>query len=119
MHIINAVEIMGRQVGIEFSLNDEGVASLNMGENNSLFFERREDTMVVSLARKLSGDPMSALERGFEKCAPENDPRMGLRVALFREDTLVVISKLEKYHLNAGMADQILPYLVGVMDEIV
>ena len=118
MHIINAVKTMGNQMGIDLALSDQGTASLNVGETDSLFIERDGDSLAVSLARKIQGDILPGLERGLMKCHPDREPRLGLRVALFREDTLVVISKLEKHHINAGMVEQILPYLFETMAEI-
>ena len=118
MHIINAVEALGRQMGIGIKLNDDGVCSLNIGETDSLFIERKEEILAISLARKINGDIMSCLEQGLELCHLKNDPRHGLRIALFREDTLVAICKLEKHHINAGMVEQILPYLFEVMNRI-
>ncbi|MBI9091380.1 MAG: hypothetical protein JEZ12_19385 [Desulfobacterium sp.] len=118
MHIINAVAALGRQMGIEIKLNDDGVCSLNIGETDSLFLERREDVLAVSMARKINGDVMPCLEQGLELCHLKNSPRHGLRIALFREDTLVAICKLEKHHIDAGMVEQILPYLFEVMNKI-
>lgn len=118
MHIINAVDALGRQMGVGIKLNDNGVCSLNVGETDSLFLERNEDALAISLARKINGDVISSLEQGLELCHLKNDPRHGLRIALFREDTLVAICKLEKHHINAGMVEQILPYLFEVMNKI-
>ncbi|MCK5098429.1 MAG: hypothetical protein KAR45_10025 [Desulfobacteraceae bacterium] len=118
MHIINAVSALGRQMDIDIRLNDDGLCSLNIGDTDSLFLERKEDILAISLARKVKGDVMHSLEQGLELCHLKNNPRYGIRIALFREDTIVVISKLEKHHINAGMVEQILPYLLEVMNKI-
>jgi type III secretion system chaperone SycN len=118
MHIINAVETLGKQMNIDIKLNDDGVCSLNVGEADSLFMERKDDVLAISLARKVQGDIMPVLEMGLELCHLKNDPRLGLRIALFREDTIVAICKLEKHHINAGMVEQILPYLFEVVNKI-
>lgn len=118
MHIINAVTAIGREIGIDLQLNDNGVCTLNVGESGSLFLERKDDILAVSLAQKIAGDPLPCLERGLGLCHLKNDPRMGLRVALFRNDTVVCICKLEKHHISAGMADQVLSYLFDTMKKI-
>lgn len=118
MHIINAVAALGQQMGIDLKLNPEGVCSLNIGKTDSLFLERKDDTLAISLARKINKEIIQCLERGLELCHLKNDPRHGLRVALFRNDTIVAILKLERHHINAGMTEQILPYLFDVMNKI-
>lgn len=118
MHITNAVDALGKQMGIELRLNDDGVCTLNIGDQDSLFLERKEDVLAASLARKIKGDVIPTLEKGFELCHPRNEPRLGLRIGLFREDTVVVICRLEKHHINAGMTEQVLPYLMEVMNKI-
>ena len=119
MHIISAVEALGKQMGVPLKLNDDGCASLNVGDQGSLFIERSQDTMAVSFARKLDMDVLPCLERGLELCRLKNEPRLGLRVGLFRNDTIVVVCKLEKHHINAGMTGQILPYLFETMEKII
>lgn len=118
MYIINAVSALGRQMGIDLRLNEKGLCSLNIGDTDSLFLERKEDILAISLARKLDHDVMNSLEQGLIQCHLKNNPRYGIRCALFREDTIVIISKLEKHHINAGMVEQILPYLIEVMNKI-
>lgn len=118
MHIINAMETIGKQLGLELKLDDNGVCSLNVGDTGSLFIERSLDTLAVSFAKKMSGDIQPCLERGLELCHLKNEPRLGLRVGMFRDDTIVAICKLEKHHIHAGMVDQILPYLFEVMEKI-
>ena len=42
MHIIKAVADLGRQMGIDLlKLNPDGVCTLNIGDTDSLFLERR------------------------------------------------------------------------------
>lgn len=118
MHITNAVKTLGKHMGIDLQLNDDGVCSLNIGDTDSLFLERREDVLAISLARKVNTNIIPCLERGLELCNLKNEPRFGLRIALFREDTIVAICKFEKHHINAGMAEQVLPYLMEIMDKI-
>lgn len=119
MHIVNAVDAFGRQMGINgLSLDEKGCLTLNIGEDGSLFLERKEDTLVVSFAKKAGPRVSEALKRGFELCHFKNEPRYNLRVGLFREDIIVCISKLEKHHVNAGMLNEAVPYLFEVMEKI-
>lgn len=117
MHIIKAVTDLGRQMGIELKLNPDGVCTLNIGDTDSLFLERRDEVLAISLARRVDKDQISCLERGLELCHLKNEPRHGLRISLFRENTLVATSKLERHHMDAGMTEQILPYLFEVMNS--
>lgn len=119
MQVTNAVEAMGKQMGVEIRLDPDGVCALNVGEDGSLFLEQRENRLGVSLARKIAGDPMPALTRGLELCHPRNSPMAGLRVGLFREDTVVALCCLGPHHIRAGMHEQVLPYLFNLMEKIV
>jgi len=119
MEITQAVEAMGQQMGIGIRLDHAGVCTLNAGEDSSLFLERRKDKLAVSLARKTTGDVMPALMRGLELCHPKNSPMMGLRVGMFRGDTVVALCCLSSHHLRSGMHEQVIPYLFNLMDKIV
>lgn len=119
MHIVNAVKELGRQMGIDkLALDDNGCLTLNVGEDGSLFLERREDALAVSFARSCRTDVAQALKKGLELCHLKNNPGYNLRVALFREDIIVCISRLEKHHINAGMLNDTVPYLFEAMKKI-
>ncbi|MDY0220899.1 MAG: hypothetical protein RBR67_07165 [Desulfobacterium sp.] len=118
MHIVKAVADIGEQMGMDLKLNPDGICTLNLGETDSLFLERRGDVLAISLARRVDKDLISCLERGLELCHLKNEPRHGLRISLFRDNALVATSKLERYHMDAGMTEQILPYLFEVMNKI-
>lgn len=118
MHIINAVASMGKQIGIDMRLNQDGLCTMNVGSTGSLFLERRDDVLAISLAQKMPGNIMGALEKGLGLCHLDNDPQMGLRVGLFRDDTLVATCCLKAHHISAGMHEQVIPYLFDVMKQL-
>ena len=119
MQITHAVEDIGRQMGMEIRLNHAGLCTLNVGKHGSLFLERREDRLAISLARKITGDAAKALERGLGLCHPKNSPMTSFRVGLFRDNTVVVLCCLAPHHIRAGMHEQVLPYLFEQMAKIV
>ena len=119
MHIRNAVDDLGRQMGLDnLELNENGLCTLNVGESGALFLERREDALLVSFARKSEGRVLEALSQGLTLCHPDAEPRFGLRVGLLRENVLVAASRLEKHQIMAGHLAQAVPYLFETLDKM-
>jgi len=119
MHIRNAVDDLGRQLGLErLEINENGLLTLNVGETSALFLERVEDALLVSLARTTQGRVMEVLTQGLALCHPDAEPRYGLRVGLMRENVVVASSRLEKHQITAGQLAQAVPYLFETLDKI-
>ncbi|WP_461211038.1 CesT family type III secretion system chaperone [Desulfocurvus sp. DL9XJH121] len=119
MHIRTAVDELGRQLGLAgLELDTNGLCTLNVGESGALFLERRDDALLVSLARRTEGHVPSVLAQGLSLCHPDSEPRFGLRVGLLRENVLVAMTRLEKHHLGAGHLTQAVPYLFETLDKM-
>lgn len=119
MHIRDAVDDLGRQLGLDrLELNANGLCTLNVGERNALFLERRDDALLVSFARRSDGRIGDALAQGLALCHPDAEPRFGLRVGVLREDVLVAMSRLEKHQITAGQLAQAVPYLLETLDKM-
>lgn len=119
MHIRNAVDDLGRELGLQnLELNENGLCTLNVGESSALFLERRDDALLVSLARTSQGRVLEILSQGLALCHPDAEPRYGLRVGLMRENVVVASSRLEKHQVTAGQLPQAVPYLFEILDKI-
>jgi type III secretion system chaperone SycN len=118
MHIRKAVDDLGRQLGLGgLDLDANGLCTLNVGDRGSLFLERHDDALLVSMARRVAGHVPEALTRGLALCHESAQPRHGLRVGLLRDDVLVVCARLEKHQIGAGHLTQVVPYLLETLDK--
>jgi len=119
MHIRKAVDDLGRQMGLgALELDANGLATLNVGQRDALFLERRGDALVVSFARRSEAHMPDVLARGLALCHPDAQPRFGLRVGLVRGTVAVALTRLERHHLTAGQLEHAVPYLFETLDKM-
>ena len=119
MDIDKAVDALGRDIGMEgLALDTSGCLTFNVGEDRSLFLERKGDRLAVCLAAACRSDLSGSLAKGFALCHHSHDPGVNMRIGLFKKDIIVCISRLDPHQIRAGMLKGAVVYLMETMEDI-
>lgn len=119
----NAVKEFGERLGLSnFSLNNNGVASLSIDSSGLVSLEAveqpdRSTSLLVTLGRELAPSETDAVEKLLKKINWRNNPRLVVHVGI-SANHLVLSSYLPERTVTAASIENTLRFLSSEMPNV-